>query len=218
MAQFNLLSHLHLHRMPRSLRRAAPLLALLAVLFLLAGCAETGQMYVQPRYDPYEPSTIFPNGMSAQKPQPGTVSFLPTGSPNDPALTGLVASGDFYTEFPYPLTQDLVAEGKARYDIYCIPCHGPTAKGDGKVVTFGFPAPPDFHTDDAKYDLSNGEIFQVIENGTGKMYSYGYRVKPQERWAIISYVRALQVKNGPVDPTTLTPSDFQQMEQLGKPQ
>ncbi len=218
MAQINLLSHLHALRMTRPLRRTIALAALLAGLLLLAGCAETGQMYDQPRYDPLEASTFFKDGMSARPIEPGTVAFLPNDSPTSPFWTGVDPSGDYYTGFPEQMTTDVVALGKARYDIYCIPCHGPTANGDGPVTTFGFPNPPDFHTDDAMYDLSNGEIFQVIENGTGQMFSYGYRVKPSERWAIIAYVRALQVKNGPVDPQTLTPADLQQMEQLGKPQ
>jgi hypothetical protein len=61
--------------------------------------------------------------------------------------------------------------------------------------------------------LSVGEIFQVIENGKGKMFSYGYRVKPDERWAIIAYIRAMQLKNGAVNPQDLTPAD---LSQLGK--
>ncbi len=217
MTQLNLLTHLHALRLARPLRRAVVFAALLAGLFLLAGCAETGQMYVQPRYDPLEGSTFFKDGMSARPILPGTVSFLPNGSPTDSYWTGLDSSGDFYMGFPEPMTKDLVALGKERYDIFCTPCHGPIAKGDGVTTRYGF-QPPDFHTNDAKYDLSNGEIFVTIKEGTGQMYSYGYRVKPAERWAVISYIRALQVKNGPVDPQTLTPSDFQQMELLGKPQ
>ncbi len=212
MAQLTRLLTLH------TFRRTLAFAALLAALLLLAGCAETGQMYVQPRYDPLEASNFFPDGMSARPIEPGTMSYMADQSPNSPALTGLQPNGDYFMDFPEPVTQDLVALGKARYDIYCVPCHGPEARGDGPATKFGFPPPPDFHSDDAKFDLSNGEIFQVIQDGTGVMFSYGYRVKPPERWAIIAYIRALQVKNGPVDPQALTPDEINQMQQLGKPQ
>ncbi len=133
-------------------------------------------------------------------------------SPNDPTLTGVDESGNPVKDIPVAVDQNLVKLGQERYDIYCIPCHGASGQGDGKVVTFGFSKPPDLLAANAK-GLTAGEIFGIIENGRGKMFPYGYRVKPAERWAVISYVRAMQLKNGPVTPSDLTPAE---LNQLGK--
>lgn len=180
--------------------------------FLLAGCAQTGQMVQQPRYNPLSSSAIFPNGQSAQMPVAGSVPFQATGSPNDPRLTGQDSGGEPLKGWPVKVDVALVQQGEERYNIYCVPCHGPTAQGNGKVTGFGFPKPPDLLTNKT---LTNGDIFNVITNGKGKMYSYGYRVQPDERWAIIAYIRAMQLKNGSVDPTSLTPD---QLNQIGSQQ
>jgi len=196
----------------RSIRSWLALPALLAALFLLAGCAEAGQMDQQPRFDPLSSTTLFANGSSARPQVPNTVSYSSDNSANSPINTGLGDNGLPFLGFPMPVTQDLVGRGQARYNIYCIPCHGASGKGDGKVINFQFPKPPDLTGSDI-VALSNQEIFDTITNGNGKMFSYGYRVKPPDRWAIIAYVRALQLKNGPVNPTDLTPAD---LDQIGK--
>lgn len=192
-----------------SFHRRLALLGGLAVAFLLlAGCAQTGQMVAQPRYNPLSSSSLFPNGQSAQMPVAGSVPFQATGSPNDPALTGLDASGQPVKGWPVKVDQPLVQLGQERYNIYCVPCHGATAQGNGKVTGFGFPKPPDLLTNQT---LTNGDIFAVITNGKGKMFSYGYRVKANERWAIIAYIRAMQLKNGAVDAGALTPDQLNQI-------
>ena len=180
--------------------------------FLLAGCDQTGQMVQQPRYNPLSSSAVFPNGQSALMPVAGSVPFQATGSPNDPRLTGQDNSGQPVKGWPVKVDAALVQLGQTRYNIYCVPCHGSTAQGNGKVIGFGFPKPPDLL---ANKTLSNGDIFNVITNGKGKMFSYGYRVKPDERWAVIAYIRAMQLKNGSVDPTSLTPD---QLNQIGSQQ
>ncbi len=181
-------------------------------ILLLAGCAETGQMVDQPRYDPLEASAFFADGQSARPIVQGAVPYSDVVSPNSPLLTGLDTNNQPFTGFPVPVTKDLVLQGQARYNIYCIPCHGPVGAGNGMVTTFGFPKPPDLLGANIK-NLKSGEIFNVITNGKGKMFSYGYRVKPPERWAIISYLRAMQQKNGAVTAADLTP-DF--LNQIGQ--
>lgn len=168
-------------------------------------------MYDQPRYDPLEASALFPDGRSARSYPAGTVPYAEgTSSPNDPALTGKTLTGELVKGSPVKVDTALVTLGQERYNIYCIPCHGPAGKGDGKVIPFGFPKPPDLTGDTVKA-LSAGDIFNVIANGKGNMYPYGYRVKPNERWAIISYIRALQLKNGAVKPAELTPDQLNQI-------
>lgn len=188
------------------------IVAAFAAALVLAGCQETGQLVDQPRYNPLAPSSLFADGRSARPIVPGTVPYSPDTSPNSPALTGKTATGDPVHGLPVPVTADLVKLGQDRYSIYCVPCHGPSGKGDGKVIGFGFPKPADLLSDTIK-NMPDGEIFGVIENGKGKMFPYGYRVKPNERWAIISYIRAMELMNGPFDLTKLTAD---QLNQLGK--
>jgi mono/diheme cytochrome c family protein len=177
-------------------------------MLLMTACDVAGNMDYQARYDPLEPSSLFADGRSSRALVDNTVPYLPGDkSPDDPALTGLDENGQPVKNFPVKVDKALVQLGQERFNIYCIPCHGPIGAGDGKVIPFGFTKPPDLKGDVVKA-LSNGDIFQVIKNGKGQMFSYGYRVKPDERWAIISYIRALQLKNGAVNPRDLTDSDL----------
>jgi len=167
------------------LRSVAFLLALL----LVAGCSNNG-MDDQPKYEPYEASNLFENGMSARPIVENTVA---RGQLN--ANTLLYAGqteGTLATDFPFPVTSEVVARGQERYGIYCAPCHGYAGYGDGMIVQRGFSPPPSFHQQRLR-DLPVGYYFQVITNGIGRMYSYGDRIQPQDRWAIIAYIRALQL-------------------------
>lgn len=175
---------------------------------LLAGCQQTGDMYAQPYNRPLSASDFFADGRSARTFVTGTVPQTDQRV-DDPAVTGLDQSGKPVTGFPVPVTNALVKRGQERFNIYCQVCHGPSGHGDGKAVTFGFPKPPDLLGDKVK-SLPNGQIFDVIANGFGKMFPYGYRVKAADRWAVIAYLRAMQLKNGP--PTQdLTPDELQQL-------
>ncbi|MBE0698332.1 MAG: cytochrome c [Anaerolineaceae bacterium] len=179
-------------------------------LLFLSGCDQTGQLIDQPRYDPLQASEFFPDGRSARIPPAGVVPYFAEGSPTDPKLTGMDENGEMLTTLPVEVTQDLVGLGQERYNIYCVPCHGPAGEGNGKVTGFGFEKPPSLLSDEAK-SLTDGAIFEVIAIGKGKMFPYGYRVKPDERWAVISYIRALQLKNGAVNPADLTPDELNQL-------
>ncbi len=196
----------------KSARAWSVLGAALGAILLLSGCAETGQMNYQPRFDPLSATTLFADGASARPSVPNTVSYSADNSVNSPLNTGLDANGKPIQGFPEPVTQDLVTLGQQRYNIFCTPCHGATGLGDGKAVTFGFPKPPSLLSEDIG-SSPNIDIFNAITNGFQKMFSYGYRVKPPERWAIIAYIRALQLKNGAVNPQDLTPAD---LDQIGK--
>jgi mono/diheme cytochrome c family protein len=192
-----------------TLYRALAAAAFLAGL-LLAGCQQTGSMIDQPRYDPYQASPLFADGRSARPLVEGAVPYSPDGKANDPAVTGLDDAGQPVQGFPVEVNADLVAQGEERFGIFCVPCHGPAGDGKGRVTQYGFEAPPSLLADDAKA-LTNGAIFNIITHGQNKMWPYGFRVKPAERWAVIAYVRALQLKNGAVKSGDLTPADIQQI-------
>ena len=201
------------------------LVLLVLVALLLAGCvADTGQMADQPRYDLLEPSQLLPNGQSAQPLPVGVVPFAQNidqsvfsqsdgerVSPNAAALTGVDESGSPVSGFPVAVDLELVKLGQERFNIYCIPCHGPAGEANGIAVQFGVLKPPSLLDTNAR-TITSGDIFKIITEGRGKMFPYDYRVQPNERWAIISYIRALQLKSGPADPASLTPEDLKAIE------
>jgi mono/diheme cytochrome c family protein len=103
---------------------------------------------------------------------------------------------DAIDEFPIPVTKELIDRGQERYTIYCQVCHGPTGNGDGLVVRRGFSPPPTYN-DDRLRNAPVGHFFDVITNGWGKMNSYAAQVPVADRWAIVAYIRALQISQNP---------------------
>jgi mono/diheme cytochrome c family protein len=97
------------------------------------------------------------------------------------------------------VTRDVMARGEERFRAFCSPCHGPSGRGDGTVVSRGFPPPPSYH-EERLLSLSPEQIVQVITNGKGRMFPYADRVLPEERWAIAHYVKALQAKGAGLAP------------------
>jgi mono/diheme cytochrome c family protein len=93
--------------------------------------------------------------------------------------------------FPMEITKEILARGRERYAIYCINCHGTLGDGDGMIVARGLKRPPSYHIDRLR-QAPPGYIFGVITNGFGVMYDLSDRIRPEDRWAITAYVRALQ--------------------------
>ena len=188
----------------RSLRMTASLRSLTSVVIaiLLSACYRQ-QMSVQPKYDPLEPSTLFADGMSARPRVPGTVArgelvtddFLHTGK-----ITGAVADG-----FPFPVTDQLMARGQERFNIYCSECHGRVGDGNGMIPSRGYLHPPSFHTATLRAAKS-GHFFDVMTNGFGAMPPYGTMVPINDRWAIVAYIRALQLSQN-ADPSDIPDSE-----------
>jgi mono/diheme cytochrome c family protein len=178
-----------------SLRRLhLRLVGTMAALAALAGCQQ--QMAIQPRYQPLSASDYFADGQSARQPVDGTLAQ------GRAELDPLYVAKDA-TTFPVPLTADLLARGQQRYNIFCTPCHGLTGDGNGFVTTRGYRRPPTFHSDRLRA-APVGHYFDVITNGFGAMYDYSAQIPPRDRWAIIAYVRALQLSQN-VPAAQLTP-------------
>ena len=156
--------------------------------FLVTGCRQ--DMHDQPKYTPLRESTFFADSRSARPLVEGTVA---RGQLRDDDLlyTGKM-NGQDATVFPAPVTAQTLARGRERFDIYCSPCHGRTGQGDGMVVLRGYRRPPTFHQDRLR-DAPVGHFFDVITNGFGAMPDYASQVRVEDRWAIIAYVRALQL-------------------------
>jgi mono/diheme cytochrome c family protein len=147
-------------------------------------------MHDQPRYKPLAKSTFFDDQRSARPRVPGTVAR--GHLPGDPALeTGKVGTG-FVAAVPVPIDLPLLKRGEQRYGIYCAPCHGRVGRGDGMIVRRGYRQPPSFHIDRLRAQPA-GYFFDVITAGFGAMPDYAAQVSVPDRWAIVAYVRALQL-------------------------
>jgi hypothetical protein len=157
-----------------------------AALFMIAGCDNLHQdMGNQPKNKPLSPSDFFADGRSVRTPVENTVSR--SSMDNDQ----LMVTKDS-TNFPMPVNDALLERGQERYRIFCSPCHGIQGDGNGMIVMRGMKRPPTYHQDRLR-QAPNGYIYDVITNGFGQMYNYAAQVPPRDRWAIVAYVRALQL-------------------------
>jgi mono/diheme cytochrome c family protein len=157
-------------------------------ILMMTGCRE--DMQNQPRYKPLRRSDFFDDGRSVR-----------------PAIAGTVARGQlkedayFYTAktgnqpgdvMPLPVTEELLRRGQERFNIYCSPCHSRIGDGNGMIVQRGFRHPPSYHIERLR-KAPVGHFFDVITNGFGAMPDYAAQVAVRDRWAIIAYIRALQL-------------------------
>jgi mono/diheme cytochrome c family protein len=149
------------------------------------------------------PNSFFPNGVSSQLPPTGTVARgEPIQTVNGPVYpfeaapvnTGLVTgTTNFVTTNPLPVNEALLQRGRERFDIYCAPCHGRLGDGNGITKKIGdMPAVANLH-DKRIVEMADGEVFNTITRGKGLMGAAGPLVPAQDRWAIVAYLRALQL-------------------------
>jgi mono/diheme cytochrome c family protein len=184
-------------------------------------------MQDQPKYEVYEKSSFFKDGLASRPFPEGTVArgllredkALYTGKRDTAARGGAsretnqagtesaAGSGstsnantseanatfpDDVDTFPLPVTPELVARGQERYNIFCSACHGAVGYGDGMIVRRGYRRPPSMHEDRLR-QAPVGHFFDVMTNGWGAMPSYAPQVPVRDRWAIVAYIRALQL-------------------------
>ncbi len=170
-----------------SLKRLSPLAIALLVLFSPA-CRQ--DMHDQPKFIPLRPSEFFPDHRSERPLIEGTVARGHLD--DDPAFyTGKGPDGKFLDAFPFPVTRDVLVRGQDRFNIYCSPCHDRLGNGNGMIVRRGYRHPPSYHIDRLR-SAPNGYIYDVITSGFGAMPDYAAQIAPSDRWAIVSYIRALQ--------------------------
>ena len=183
------------------MRRALlPLVAL-----ALAGCRN--DMHDQAKTKPLRESPFFADHASARPLPEGVVArgFLRA----DAVLyRGLGPDGKFVLDLPVPVTRPLLLRGRERFDVYCSPCHGRAGDGQGMIVQRGFKNPSTFHVDRLRNERA-GYFFDVMTNGFGQMSSYASQVAPEDRWAIVAWIRTLQASQD-------MPREFLAKEDEGK--
>ena len=171
---------------------------------------------------PYRGTAFFGDGLSSRQPVEGTVArgFLRSNKElftgkKDKSASSVPASSlstnpykDDVDTFPFPITKETVERGRQRYEIFCSVCHGLTGNGDGMIVRRGFRRAASFN-DDRLRQAPVGHFFDAITNGWGAMPAYASQIPVQDRWAIIAYVRALQLSQQKAQPAagaTASPS------------
>jgi mono/diheme cytochrome c family protein len=146
----------------------------------------------QPKLRPQGTSAFFADGRADRTPPVRTVARGMLRE-DDHLYRGKDAAGAFVPSFPANLTVDrnFLERGRDRYQIYCAPCHSATGDGKGITSRYGMGATPTYH-DDRLRTMPDGEIYNTITNGKNTMFSYADKLIPEDRWAVVAYVRALQ--------------------------
>jgi len=204
------------HKIVRSL-----LCAFCASLWLITvGCRR--DMQDQPKIKPLRGSSFFGNGLASRQPIEGTIArgylrddkpeFYTGKKPKTGAATANATPAqqqiagaqqqapggqqssfpDDVEEFPIAVTKEIVERGRERYNIFCSACHGMTGNGDGMIVRRGFRRAASFN-DDRLRQAPVGHFFDAMTNGWGAMPAYAPQIPVQDRWAIVAYIRALQL-------------------------
>lgn len=163
-------------------------LAIVLAAVALAGCRQ--DMHDAPSYDPLQQTDFFPDGAASRALVANTVARGQLRE-DEHLYTGKVG-GQPATEFPFPVTAEVMARGQERFNVYCAPCHGRTGEGNGMIVQRGFRAPPSYHEERLR-NAPVGYFFDVMTNGFGAMQDYAAQVSVTDRWAIAAYIRALQL-------------------------
>jgi mono/diheme cytochrome c family protein len=147
-------------------------------------------MHDQPKMYPQRGAALFADGRSARPQVPGTVARS-QGKDVDYINTGLI-DGQMGNAMPFPVTMDVLARGQERFNVYCTPCHSRVGNGKGMIVDRGYYPATSFHSERLR-QAPLGYFFKVMTEGYGAMPSYHSEVTVQDRWAIVAYIRALQL-------------------------
>jgi mono/diheme cytochrome c family protein len=207
---------------------------LLTAYCLLLSSACRMDMQDQPKYEVYEKSSFFKDGLASRPFPAGTVArgllredralyagkkesagqAAVSGGQNQGGASNTSGGANANTQatypddvdtFPLPVTPEMVARGQERFNIYCSVCHGAVGYGDGMVVRRGYRRPPSFHEDRLR-QAPVGHFFDVMTNGWGAMPSYAPQISVQDRWAIVAYIRALQLSQNQQPGTQTQPT------------
>ena len=166
----------------------AKAIALAALALGFAACQQ--DMANQPKHKPLSASTFFEDGRASRPPVPGTVARGQLRE-DEHLYTGKV-NGQLAATFPFPVTPAVMERGQERFGIYCTPCHSALGDGRGVIASRGLKQPPSFHIDRLR-EMPPGHFFDVMTNGLGAMQDYSMQITPEDRWAIVAYIRALQL-------------------------
>ncbi len=192
--QFTISNRQSAIRNPQSARRLPRIAGILLLLsFSLAGTACSPNMSEQPKYKSLAKSDFFSDGRSARPPVTDTVARGNLRA--DETYYRGKLKGGLVGRMPISVTRQVLERGQERFNIFCSPCHGRLGDGEGMVTQRGLRRPPPYHIDRLR-EAADGHFFDVITNGFGAMAGYASRIPVPDRWAIVAYVRVLQLSQG----------------------
>ena len=207
-------------------RTVIPGMAMIAVMVIIlaAGCgrgstSEKPPIHLNPnmdnqeKYKPQSESHFFADGSTMRTPGEGTVARDELNE-DGVYFTGKDEKGNPVKKNPLEIGMPLLERGRERFDIYCSPCHSRVGNGQGIMVTRKYAPPPTFHQDRLR-EIEDGYIFGVITNGFGNMPAYARQIPVDDRWAIVAYLRALQMSHNATEKDV--PTDVRgKIEQAGQ--
>jgi len=161
---------------------------MLAAAALMSGCRQ--DMHNQPKFVPQRGTSFFADGRSARPQVEHTVARNEVDV-DDYFHTGLL-NGKEQDALPFPVSEQVLARGQERFNIYCTPCHSRVGNGAGMIVQRGYKPAGNFH-DAKRLAEPLSHYFYVMTNGYGAMPDYSAQLTPQDRWAVAAYIRALQL-------------------------
>lgn len=182
---------------------------LLLAALLLSGCRgmqsdnppvhPNPNMDFQEKFQEQEANPFFADNAAMRKPVAGTVARGMLKE-NSELHAGRTEDGDYVERVPITVTRDLLERGKERYNIYCTVCHGRSGDGNGIIMTgksnvtgqgYGYTPAPTYHSERLR-TVTDGYLYDVVANGVRNMPGYAQQIPVRDRWAIVTYVRALQ--------------------------
>jgi mono/diheme cytochrome c family protein len=189
--------------------RSIPLILAVTVSTSLIGCRQ--DMQNQPKFIPLRGTIFFSDGRSARNQLAGTVARGQV-QPGSYFLTGMGKESD---GFPFPVTLNILERGEERFNIYCSPCHSRVGDGQGMIVQRGYHQAADFHSERLR-EAPAGHFFNVITHGYGAMPDYHAELAPADRWAVVAYIRALQLSQNAKISDTVPGAHIVNLVQLAK--
>lgn len=144
----------------------------------------------QPKYKAQAESAFFSDRRASRLPVAGTVARDQLKE-DDLFFTGKQADGQWVEKSPVPPSPEWLRRGQEQFNVHCSVCHDRVGTGQGIVVAKGYPPAANLQ-DERLRKISDGHIFGVITQGIRNMPSLSHQIPEADRWAIVSYVRALQ--------------------------
>jgi len=195
----------------KSICRIAAGSAALAATLTLAGCRQ--DMHDQPKFIPQRGTDFFADGRSARPQVENTVA---RGQLRQDAYynTGMM-NGKEGDALPFPATAQVLERGQERFNIYCTPCHSRVGNGEGLIVMRGYRPAGNFHTQ-RLMAAPLGHFFYVMTNGYGAMPEYASQIPTQDRWAIVAYIKALQLSQHAQESDAAPGAQFESLENIAE--
>ena len=196
------------------MKRSRSLQAACAAVFVFSIVGCHNDMWLQPKVMAQDKSEFYADNMASRMPVRGTVQYLKPRT--DDIYYGYI-DGKLVEEFPIVITEEVIRRGQERFNIFCLNCHGALGDGTGMIAQRGFNLQrpvATYHTDRLR-EMPVGHFFDVITNGYGTMYSLAARITPEDRWAVVAYVRVLQrSQNATIDDVPVEQRDLMDTPEL----